>query len=176
MIRAFVFLLNQDDPKKCTALKMIKFAIIIPTKTIQRNMLVLNPFANDVVCKSDRNMVDSVCVIDCSWNKAHTVLVNHKFLRKGVARRIPALLAGNPVNYARLGKLSSVESLSACYYIIGEKNFASRLLDKFKWGHTFLDLNHDALEDYSAAEDTREVMKIESEYFGSRILNNSVQY
>ena len=176
MIRAFGFLLNQDDPKKCTALKMIKFAIITPTKTIQPNMLVLNPFANEVVCKNDRILVDSVCVIDCSWNKAHTVLANHKFLRKGVTRRIPALLAGNPINYARLGRLSSVESLSACYYILGEKNFALSLLDKFKWGHTFLDLNHDALEDYSAAENTSEVMKIESEYFGNRILNNRVQY
>jgi len=103
-------------------------------------------------------------------------LANHKFLRKGVTRRIPALLAGNPINYARLGRLSSVESLSACYYILGEKNFALSLLDKFKWGHTFLDLNHDALEDYSEAENTREVMKIESEYFGNRILNNRVQY
>ena len=118
MIRAFAFLLNQDDPKKCTALKMIRFGIIMPTKTIQRNMLVLNPFANEVVSKNDRILVNSVCVIDCSWNKAHRVLANHKYLRKGIARRIPALLAGNPVNYARLGKLSSVESLSACYYIL----------------------------------------------------------
>ncbi len=176
MKRAFVFLLNQDDPKKCTALKMIRFGIIMPTKTIQRNMLVLNPFANEVVSKNDSILVDSVCVIDCSWNKAHTVLANHKYLKKGIARRIPGLLAGNPVNYARLGKLSSVESLSACYYILGEKSFALSLLDKFKWGHTFLDLNHDALEEYSAAENTSEVMKIESEYFGNRILNNSVQY
>ena len=176
MKRAFVFLLNQDDPKKCTALKMIRFGIIMPTKTIQRNTLVLNPFANEVVSKNDSILVDSVCVIDCSWNKAHTVLANHKYLRKGIARRIPALLAGNPVNYARLGKLSSVESLSACYYILGEKSFALSLLDKFKWGHTFLDLNHDALEEYSAAENTREVMKIESEYFGNRIFYNSVQY
>jgi len=169
-------LLNQDDPRKCTALKMIKFATVIPTRTIQHNMLVLNPFANEVVCKNDKTLIDSVCVIDCSWNKAHAVLTNYKFLRKGVVRRTPALLAGNPVNYARLGRLSSVESLSACYYVLGEKKFALSLLDKFKWGHTFLDLNHDALEEYSAADNTRDVMKVEFEYFGNRILNNNVQY
>src|SRR3546814_672993 len=65
---------------------------------------------------------------------------------KGIPRKIPAMLAGNPINYARLGRLSSVESLSACYYVLGEKKIASSLLDKFKWGHTFLELNHDALE------------------------------
>jgi pre-rRNA-processing protein TSR3 len=114
-------------------------------------MLVLNPFAGQVVCKTDKNLVDSLCVIDCSWNKAQAVLTNYKFLKKGVVRRIPALLAGNPVNYARLGRLSSVESMSA-----------------------FLELNHDALEDYSAADNRKEVMKIESEYFGSKILENNV--
>jgi pre-rRNA-processing protein TSR3 len=81
-------------------------------------------------------------------------------------------LAGNPVNYARLGRLSSVESLSACYYVLGEKKFAIYLLNQFKWGHTFLELNHDALEDYSAADNSNEVLKIELEYFGNRILDN----
>jgi pre-rRNA-processing protein TSR3 len=162
-------MLNQDDPRKCTALKLIKFGTITPTRSILDTMLVLNPFAGEVLCKKDKILVDSLCVIDCSWNKAHTVLTNYKFLRNGVGRRIPALLAGNPVNYARLGRLSSVESLSACYYILGEKKFAYTLLNKFKWGHTFLELNHHPLEDYSDAESRKEVMRIESEYFGNRI-------
>lgn len=136
-------------------------------------MLVLNPFASEVVCKTDKPIVDSICVIDCSWNKAESVLTNHKYLRKGIPRKIPALLAGNPINYARLGRLSSVESLAACYYVLGEKEFASSLLDKFKWGHTFLELNHDALEDYSAAENRKDVMRIELEYFGRYVLEKN---
>ena len=165
-------MLNQDDPKKCTALKLIRLGTIKPTKTIQRSMLVLNPFASDVVCKTDLILANSICVIDCSWNKASGVLTNHNYVRRGIARRIPALLAGNPVNYARLGRLSSVESLSACYYVLGEKKFAIYLLNQFKWGHTFLELNHDALEDYSDADNSNEVLKIELEYFGNRILDN----
>jgi pre-rRNA-processing protein TSR3 len=94
-------------------------------------------------------------------------------LKKGIPRRVPALLAGNPVNYSRLGRLSSVESLSACYFILGEKKFAYGLLNKFKWGHTFLELNHDALEEYSAADNRKEVLKIESEYFGNKILEDN---
>ncbi|HJR84010.1 MAG TPA: DUF367 family protein [Nitrososphaeraceae archaeon] len=172
MIRAFALMLNQDDPKKCSALKLIRFGAVLPTNSIRHSMLVLNPYASEVVCKTDKSIVDSICVIDCSWNKADQVLINHKFLRKGIPRKIPTLLAGNPINYARLGRLSSVESLSACYYVLGEKNFAWRLLDKFKWGHTFLELNHDALEDYSFAESREQIMRIEKEYFGSYNLKN----
>jgi pre-rRNA-processing protein TSR3 len=166
-------MLNQDDPKKCSALKLIRFGWVLPTRTVKHNMLVLNPFASEVVCKTDKTMADSICVIDCSWDKAESVLTNHKYLRKGIPRKIPALLAGNPINYARLGRLSSVESLAACYYVLGEKNFASSLLDKFKWGHTFLELNHDALEDYSAAENRKDVMRIELEYFGRYVLEKN---
>lgn len=166
-------MLNQDDPKKCSALKLIRFGSVLPTHSIKHNMLVLNPFASEVVCKTDKTMADSICVIDCSWNKAESVLTNHKYLRKGIPRKIPALLAGNPINYARLGRLSSVESLAACYYVLGEKKFASSLLDKFKWGHTFLELNHDALEDYSAAQNRKEVLRIELEYFGRYVLEKN---
>jgi pre-rRNA-processing protein TSR3 len=166
-------MLNQDDPKKCSALKLIRFGSVLPTRTVKHNMLVLNPFASEVVCKTDKTMVDSICVIDCSWNKAESVLTNHKYLRKGIPRKIPALLAGNPINYARLGRLSSVESLAACYYVLGEKKFASSLLDKFKWGHTFLELNRDALEDYSAAENRKDIMRIELEYFGRYVLEEN---
>ncbi|MDW0272773.1 MAG: DUF367 domain-containing protein, partial [Nitrososphaeraceae archaeon] len=60
----------------------------------------------------------------------------------------------------------------ACYYILGEKQYARLLLNKFKWGHTFLELNHDALEDYSAAEDRKEIVDIESQYFGNYVLEN----
>jgi len=173
LIQSFALMLNQDDPKKCSALKLIRFGSVLPTRTVKHNMLVLNPFASEVVCKTDKTMANSICVIDCSWNKAESVLTNHKYLRKGIPRKIPALLAGNPINYARLGRLSSVESLAACYYVLGEKNFASSLLDKFKWGHTFLELNHDALEDYSAAENRKDVMRIELEYFGRYVLEKN---
>ncbi|MFN2434895.1 MAG: DUF367 family protein [Nitrososphaeraceae archaeon] len=173
MIQSFALMLNQDDPKKCSALKLIRFGSVLPTRTLKHNMLVLNPFASEVVCKTDKTMVDSICVIDCSWNKAGSLLTNHKYLRKGIPRKIPALLAGNPINYARLGRLSSVESLAACYYVLGEKKFASSLLDKFKWGHTFLELNRDALEDYSAAANRKDVMRIELEYFGRNVLEEN---
>ena len=53
------------------------------------------------------------------------------------------MLAANPTNYAKLGKLSSVEALAGALYILSEKELAAKMMDKFKWGHTFLELNVD---------------------------------
>ena len=75
------------------------------------------------------------------------------------------MLAANPTNYARLGKLSSAEALTGALYILGEKELAAKMMDKFKWGHTFLELNANLLEDYADAETTEQVTKLEKEYF-----------
>lgn len=159
-------MLNQDDPKKCTALRMVKLGLAIRTNSIKRDMIVLNPFSKYVLYKDDVKIARSICVIDCSWNKAERILQFRKFLHLGIGRRMPALLAGNPVNYSRLGKLSTVEALGGCYYIIGYKMLAFQILNKFKWGHTFLDLNLNILEDYSQARNPDEIIKLETEYFG----------
>lgn len=41
---------------------------------------------------------------------------------------------------------------------------AHAILNKFKWGHTFFDLNRDLLEDYSRAETEVDVSLISREY------------
>ena len=40
-----VLMLKQDDPKKCTAAKLVKFKLAKNVKKISKNTLVLNPFA-----------------------------------------------------------------------------------------------------------------------------------
>ncbi len=166
-MKANVFMLNQDDPKKCTALRLVKLGLANRINSIKRDMIVLNPFSKHVLHKNDVKLVSSICVIDCSWNKAERILQFPKFLHRGIARRMPALLAGNPVNYSRLGKLSTVEALAGCYYITGYKNLAFQILNNFKWGHTFLDLNLNILEDYWQASNPEEIIQLETEYFGN---------
>jgi pre-rRNA-processing protein TSR3 len=78
---------------------------------------------------------------------------------------MPALLAANPVNYSKLGKLSSAEALAGALFILGERDIAVEIMNKFKWGHTFLDLNLDLLQEYSAAETAEQLAIIEREYF-----------
>jgi pre-rRNA-processing protein TSR3 len=77
-------------------------------------------------------------------------------------------MAGNPVNYAKLGKLSSVEALAGALLILGYHAEAFSILDKFKWGHTFYELNLHILQEYSKAKNEVEVYDIQRQYFEQR--------
>ena len=158
-------MLHQDDPFKCTAAKLVKFHLAVPIKFISRSTIVLNPFSEDPVLRHDHTVADSVCAIDCSWERADEVLKHRRLATRGIARRLPAMLAANPTNYAKLGKLSSVEALAGALYILNEKELAVRMMDKFKWGHAFLELNANLLNDYADAETEEQVVELEGEYF-----------
>ena len=151
----------QDDPKKCTAAKMIKFKIADDVKTTKKNNLVLDPFSEKTLLPKDKNLISSIVGIDCSWNLADEAF-SKKFI--GIKRKLPSLLAGNPVNYSKLNKLTTAEAMAASLFILGFKQNALEILDKFKWGHTFYELNQNLLEEYSEAESEDDVNKIIQDY------------
>jgi pre-rRNA-processing protein TSR3 len=158
-------MLRQDDPFKCTAAKLAKFHLAEPVKFIRKTSIVLNPFSAEPVLKKDTEIADSVCAIDCSWERADEVLKHQRLASHGIGRRLPAMLAANPTSYAKLGKLSSAEALAGALYILGEKALAAEMMEKFKWGHTFLELNSNLLDDYAKAETEEQVVQLEKEYF-----------
>jgi pre-rRNA-processing protein TSR3 len=164
--KIFVLEFRQDDPTKNTAAKMRKFGFAISTRKerIGASSIVLNPTAPEIVTKSDASLAqrNGLVIIDCSWNQSERVFDLHF---KGIQRKLPALLAGNPTNYAKLGKLSSIEAASAALYIMNFKSLAEKLLSIYKWGPTFLSLNHESLEDYSKAESKDQVSELEKLYF-----------
>ena len=165
-IRVFALEMGQDDPKKCSSAKLCRFGLAIPIHQFQRiprSAVVLNPTVSEVFSPKDKDALKvGLVAIDCSWKRAEEVF-KHRF--RGVNRRLPLLLASNPINYGKLGMLSSVEAVSATLYIAGYIEHAQRVLSIFKWGGTFLTLNHDPLEDYRAAETPEDVLKTEQEYF-----------
>jgi pre-rRNA-processing protein TSR3 len=164
-MKVFVFMLKQDDPSKCTAAKLVKFRLAQSVHYIYKKSLVLNPFSPILLSKEDAKLSDSVCAIDCSWSRSEHELKN-RFLPKHVmGRRLPAMLAANPINYSKLGRLSTAEALAGSLYILGDKRLAKDFMEKFKWGHTFLELNSSLLEDYSNAENQQEILVIEKQYF-----------
>lgn len=156
--------MGQDDPKKCTARKMVHMDL---AKGVSRkfhasdSVIVLNPYATRVLSPPDLG-ARSVLVVDCSWNQAQEV-----FFRKlgGKHRRLPILLAANPTNYSKAGVLSSLEAVAATMYILGEVEEAEQYLSLYKWGQTFLTLNAEPLEDYAKARTEGGVLKAEREYF-----------
>ncbi|WP_458746262.1 DUF367 family protein [Candidatus Nitrosocosmicus sp. T] len=154
---------RQDDPNKCTASRLVKFKMAKEVRRIPTTYLVLNPFAEKMIVPSDVKKFRGICAIDCSWKLATQVInTSKKFFNN---RKLPALLAGNPTNYAKLGMLSTVEALSAALYILNYREMSSEILNKFKWGHTFLDLNSEILEEYSNAQGQDEIITIEKDYF-----------
>ena len=156
---------GQDDPGKCTARKMVRLGLATEVSRkfhAASSLLVLNPFSEIVLSPGDSSS-KGILDIDCSWNFAREI-----FFKKlgGKHRRLPALLAGNPTNYSKVGMLSSLEAVAASLYILGEKEDARRYLSLYKWGPTFLSLNADPLEEYSKAGSEDEVRDLEREFFG----------
>jgi len=152
---------NQDDPKKCTAAKLVKFGMARPIKKTTQHTLILDPFAKQTLLFSDKDLFDSVTGIDCSWEKAEQAFTKNF---AGLKRKLPPLLAGNPVNYSKLHKLTTVEAIAAALFILGYAELTHKLLDKFKWGHTFYDLNQNLLLDYSQAKSEDDIQSILQDY------------
>ncbi|MCX8175868.1 MAG: DUF367 family protein [Candidatus Bathyarchaeota archaeon] len=163
----YVYCLNQDDPKKCTARKLQQFGLakIVRHKAeVHKNAILLNPFATTVLTPLDSKYVAGfgVVSVDCSWKKVKEVF-HWKF--KGLNRRLPLLIPANPINYGHAGKLSSLEALAAAIYISGFKKFAEEVLSIYRWGEVFLTLNKEPLEDYSKAKSMEDILRLEQEYF-----------
>jgi pre-rRNA-processing protein TSR3 len=77
------------------------------------------------------------------------------------------LFAGNPTNYSKATKLSTVEALAGALYIAGFKDEAKKLLSIFVWGHTFLELNANLLENYSLAKDSADIVRMQGRIDGN---------
>ncbi|MBD3338079.1 MAG: DUF367 domain-containing protein, partial [Candidatus Lokiarchaeota archaeon] len=80
-------------------------------------------------------------IIDCSWKK----LLKFGSLKSENERKLPPLVAANPVNYGKWEKLSSVEAIAATLYLIDFEKEAKLLLSKFNWGMEFLRINYERL-------------------------------
>jgi pre-rRNA-processing protein TSR3 len=162
-IRLFVYHLGQDDPKKCTALKLGRFGlarVIHRIRDIPLGSVVLDPFSEVAFSPEDRIRIAkrSLVAVDCSWVKAKEVF---KLRLRGVSRCLPFLVAGNPVNFGKPGKLSTVEAFASALYITGFREEAEVLLSKFKWGFSFLELNLSRLVAYAEAKNRREVVDLQ---------------
>ena len=54
---------------------------------------------------------------------------------------VPYLIATNPVNYGKPWRLNCAEALAAAFYLTGFDEYGDILLEKFSWGHSFLEVN-----------------------------------
>jgi len=162
--RLTIYHANQCDPKRCTGLKLKRrglVRLVTRTRFLPKRAVVLNPFSEIAFSPADRKRVEDfgLVALDCSWEHAEKVLLKQV---KGTSRCLPILIAGNPVNFGKATKLTTAEALAAALYIAGFKQEARGLLSIFTWGHTFLELNSALLENYAAAQDSTEIIKMQN--------------
>ena len=157
--KVFVYMMEQDDPRKCTASVLARARLATRMRRlsdIRRDTIVLNPASPQFLLPSDASGMarSGVMAVDCSWEKAGAIFMK-RF--RGANRKLPHLLAANPVNYARVGKLSTAEALSAALYIAGFRSHAERLLSPFSWAETFFRLNREILRAYANAQTDEDI-------------------
>ena len=164
-IRLYALMAREDDPKKCTAAKLVRFRRareVAGASKIPRGAIVLDPESEKALSKEDVEAAArfGLLVLDCSWNK----LSKFPIIRSGLQHRaLPFLLAANPTNFGKPQRLSSAEALAASLYILGEKAHAEDLMNLFKWGPVFLDINRERLDAYSSARNSTEVVRAQGE-------------
>ncbi len=167
-VRISIYHAAQDDPKKNTALRLERRGLartVSKARFLPKRAIVLNPFGEIAFSPADHDRLQQfgLAALDCSWEHAQKVMGEKV---RGTSRCLPILIAGNPVNYGKLTKLSTAEAIAAALYIGGFKEQAHAVLDIFPWGHTFFELNQMLLDNYVTAKDSAEIVGMQQ-----RLLN-----
>ena len=80
-------------------------------------------------------------------------------------RMLPLLLAANPVNWGKPGRLTTAEAIATVLYLIGKVEQANEVLGAFRWGQRFFELNKEPLDAYASAQTSAELVELQFEFF-----------
>ncbi len=156
---------GDDDPQKCSARKLARFDLATLHRSARQTPsgIVLDPYAERALSPADTDhgsVSERLVALDCSWKTAEA----EAFKLDGPHRSLPFLVAANPVNYGTPFQLNTVEAFAGALCILDNREQAERILGKFRWGHTFLELNDEPLRRYATCTDSSEVIDVQSEY------------
>ena len=164
--------LAQDDPKKNTAVLSSKRGDITLHKrvnTLPKKGIILEPLCGKIFGPEDHNLLTqqngSLVGLDCSWKQIESSVEQVMRRTRLKPRMLPMLLAANPVNWGKPGKLTTIEALAAATYLTGNREQASKLLSGFRWGERFIELNYEPLEEYSSAKSSADLVELQFEFF-----------
>jgi len=165
----FIYKLDDDDPKKCTAKKMQKFdmaTLVSRMDELPGRAILLDPYSDKAISREDKGIVSDIGLValDCSWENAEEVFKKAVGRRKLEPRALPFLVAVNPVNYGKPYRLTTLEAFAAALYILGFEEDAGRLLGLYNWGRQFLSMNKEPLADYQNAETSKEVSEAQKNF------------
>ena len=171
-IRVHAIWLAQDDPKKNTAVLAAKRGDLILHKNMKRlpkKGIILEPLCGKVLGPEDHELLTikngSLVGLDCSWAQIEPSVDKVMNRTRLIPRMLPLLLAANPVNWGKPGKLTTAEALAAGLYLVGRKEQARNILGAFRWGERFFELNLEPLEAYSQAKSSSDLVELQFEFF-----------
>ena len=157
--------LGQCDKRRCSGTKLMRAGYVSELRLGRPWAgVVLSPNGKRAVSWEDRELIESrgIAVVDCSWNRLDDVPFGR--IKGHALRLLPWLLAANPVNYGRPCKLSCAEAFAASLHICGFCDAATVVLSKFKWGHSFFELNDELLQRYAACRTADAVIAEQNAY------------
>lgn len=174
MIPVYIVDLDQCDPKKCSGKRMEKFGLgrEIPPRRVPGGSIVLSASGDRVLSPADvKHARRGVVVLDLTW----TNIEQEPHLRGVLLRRLPYLVASNPINWGKPWHLNSAEAVFASLLIMGMDEQAELFLPRFNWARTFMEINGPLLEAYRAAKDADEIERIQNEYIASISSDGTVE-
>ena len=164
--------LAQDDPRKNTAVLASKRGDIKlhkSVRTLPKRGIILEPLCGKVFGPEDHDLLThergALVGLDCSW--AHIESSVESIMKKTrlKPRMLPLLLAANPVNWGKPGRLTTAEALAAALYLAGRTDEAKTVLGAFRWGDRFFELNQNPLDAYAEASTSSELVELQFEFF-----------
>ena len=168
MIPVYVVDLDGGDPKKCPGKRMEKFGLgkSVSVRGVPPGAIVLSANGNQILSPADAKKARrGVAVLDMTW----TNIDQEPHMRGVLLRRLPYLLASNPVNWGKPWQLNSAEAVLASLLIMGFDEQADLFMPRFNWAPEFVNLNRSLLEAYRAADGPEEVERIQNDYIESII-------
>jgi pre-rRNA-processing protein TSR3 len=158
-----LFEYKQNDPKRDTGMKLVR-------KGLARSLHPGAPFKGIVLSAQGRSVLSAadaalittagIAAVNCSWNRLDEI-GNTPGGNLGRHRKLPFLVAANPINYGKAFKLSTAEAIAGGLMIAGFADDAYRLTEKFSWHDEFWRLNSDMFEAYSKCQSSREIIQVQ---------------
>ena len=158
--------MNQNDKKRDTGTRLCNIGMARVLKPKERfGGIVMSPAGQRTVSPADKDLVakGGCCVVNCSWACLDKVPFELFKCGNG-ARLLPFLLASNPTKYGQPCVLSSCEALAAALYITGFQADSHMVMDRFKWGASFFQLNQEMLDVYAKCQDAEETIEAQGRF------------
>ena len=157
-MRVYVLRLEHDDPSKATGARLIRLKLVEEYRPLRRP-IVLNPFSRRYLSPADRDISKAMVAVDASWRRISEVR-----WPSGIQRRLPFLVAANPINYGVPEYLSTVEAIASALMILGYEELSLRLLNPFNWGAEFLRINEERLRAYAGSKSEEEIRMLSDRF------------